>query len=99
MELKTESRCESALISSSGCEAVNLKKLHPSIKKAHVQMELRKESRYESALVSPSWYEAINPKKLPPSIKKYLTGGRGDGRIIMSYFVEMQWSMRQHDLR
>ena len=65
-----ESRYESALISSSGYEALNLKKPPPSIKKAHVQMELRKESRYESALVSPSWYEAINPKKLPPSIKK-----------------------------
>ena len=99
MELKTESRCESALISSSGCEAVNLKKLHPSIKKAHVQMELRKESRYEFVLASLSGYKVINLNKLPPSIKKYLTGGRGDGRIIMSYFVEMQRSMRQHDLR
>ncbi len=99
MELRRESRYEFVLVSPSGCEVINLKKLHPSIKKAHVQMELRRESRYESVLVSPSWYEAINPKKLPPSIKKYLTGGRGDGRIIMSYFVEMQWSMRQHDLR
>ena len=58
------------LASPSGCEVINLNKLHPSIKKAHVQMELRRESRYESALVSPSWYEAINPKKLHPSIKK-----------------------------
>ena len=70
MELKTESRCESALISSSGYEAVNLKKLHPSLKKDHVQMELRRESRYEFVLVSPSGCEVINLKKLHPSIKK-----------------------------
>ncbi len=62
-------------------------------------MELRRESRYEFVLASLSGYKVINLKKLPPSIKKYLTGGRGDGRIIMSYFVEMQRSMRQHDLR
>ena len=99
MELRRESRYESVLVSPSGCEVINLKKLHPSIKKAHVQMELRRESRYEFVLVSPSGYEALNLNKLPPSLKKHLTGGRGDGRIIMSYFVEMQWSMRQHDLR
>ena len=78
MELKTESRCESALISSSGYEALNLKKLHPSLKKAHVQMELRRKSRYEFVLASPSGYEALNLNKLPPSIKKILD--RGEGR-------------------
>ena len=78
MELRRESRYESALVSPSGCEVINLKKLHPSLKKAHVQMELRRKSRYESVLVSPSGYEALNLNKLPPSIKKILD--RGEGR-------------------
>ena len=56
----------------SGCEAVDSNKLHPSLKKAHVQMELRRESRYESALISSSGYEALNLKKPPPSIKKLM---------------------------
>ncbi len=70
MELRRESRYEFVLVSPSGCEAVDPNKLHPSIKKAHVQMELRRESRYESVLVSPSGCEVINLKKLHPSIKK-----------------------------
>ena len=92
MELRRESRYESVLVSPSWCEVINLKKLHPSLKKAHVQMELKIGSRYEFVLASPSGYEALNLNKLPPSLKKHLTGGRGDGRIIMSYFVEIQRS-------
>lgn len=62
----------------SGYEAVDPNKLHPSLKKAHVQMELRRKSRYEFVLASPSGYEALNLNKLPPSIKKILD--RGEGR-------------------
>ena len=78
MELRRESRYESALVSPSWYEAINPKKLPPSIKKAHVQMELRRKSRYEFVLASPSGYEALNLNKLPPSIKKILD--RGEGR-------------------